>query len=187
MSESTPQWCWRRRWWCWCWWVLVSAAVVLVLMLVGVGGWWLVVSVLVRRSEGGAAQFTQGVVVRTISSLGPVCMSEARVIVGSGGRFFAVARAPSRPFAIPHDSRCAQEPGVRFSSNTVLRSVPYGRSRPHAGCCVDPRASRGFAVRTVHDAHSYDIRDSAQTKRCPTSCVVFHTSCRMPVRNSPPP
>ena len=67
--------------------------------------------VLVHRSEGGAAQFRHGVAERAISSLGPVCMSEARIIVPSRGRFVAsVARAPSHPFAILHDSRCAQEP-----------------------------------------------------------------------------
>ena len=129
---------------------------------------------MVHRSEGGAAQFRRGVAERAVSSLGPVCMSEARRIVCSRGRFFAsVAHAPSRPFAILHDSRCAQEPGMRFSSNEVLHGVQYGRARLHAGCCVDPRASRGVAVLTIHDTHRYDIRDSAQTKRCGASGMIF--------------
>jgi hypothetical protein len=38
--------------------------------------------------------------------------------------------------------------GMRFSSNEVLHGVPYGRSRLNAASCVDPRASRGFAVLT---------------------------------------
>ena len=98
--------------------VAVVAAVVVVLVLVGVGvgvggggagvgvgGCW---CCMVCRSEGGAAQFTPGAVVRTTSWLGPVRMSEARVIVRGGGRFFAsVARAllRFRTIRVVHKSR----------------------------------------------------------------------------------